>query len=123
MTKMYTGDMSKKRGKKGKKIIVPIQYWSYSSLMAFLRNPLAWYKRYVQHVYDVPRTPAAVIGSAAHLALQHFYSGIDKSGSIDLGLEYLRNIPDFEINFGKAKTRLAQKRRLTLIRKMSSNLN
>jgi hypothetical protein len=101
--------MAKKRSKKTATLILPIQYWSYSSLMSFLRNPLAWYKRYVQHVYDMPRTPAAVVGSAAHLALQHFYSGIDKSGSIDLGLEYLRNIPDFELNFGKAKTKLAKR--------------
>src|SRR5437868_12083212 len=53
-------------------LALPIQYWSYSSLMSFLRNPLAWYKRYVQRIYDTPRTPAAVVGSAAHLALQHF---------------------------------------------------
>lgn len=77
--------------------------------MAFLRNPLAWYKRYVERIYDLPRNPSAVVGSAAHLALQHFYSGIDKSGSIDLGLEYLRNIADFEINFGKAKSKLAKR--------------
>ncbi len=96
--------MAKKRAKEIP-VALPIQHWSYSSLMAFLRNPLAWYKRYVQKVYDIPRNPSAVVGSAGHLALQHFYSGIDKSGSIDLGLEYLRNIADFEINFGKAKTK------------------
>ena len=56
--------------------------------MAFLRNPLAWYKRYVEKIYDTPRNPSAMIGSAAHLALQHFYAGIDKEGSIALGLEY-----------------------------------
>jgi len=98
----------KRKKKKEETLTLPIAYWSYSSLMSFLRNPLAWYKRYVERVYDTPRGPAAVIGSAAHLALQHFYSGIDKSGSIDLGLEYLRNVPDFEINFGKAKTRSAK---------------
>jgi hypothetical protein len=99
---------ARKRKKNEAALLVPIEYWSYSSLMSFLRNPLAWYKRYVERVYDTPRGPSAVIGSAAHLALQHFYSGIDKSGSIDLGLEYLRNVPDFEINFGKAKTRAAK---------------
>src|ERR1700722_4644093 len=74
----------------------PIKYWSHSSLMAFLRNPLAWYKRYVEKIYDTPRNPSSIIGSAAHLALQHFYSGIGKEGSIELGLEYIRKIPDFE---------------------------
>jgi hypothetical protein len=95
----------------------PIQYWSHSSLMAFLRNPLAWYKRYVEHVYDTPRNPAATVGSAAHLALQHFYSGIDKEGALALGLEYLRNVPDFELNFGKARSkRLKKAKRLSMER-------
>ncbi len=88
---------------------VPISHWSHSSLLAYLRNPLAWYKRYVERVYDMPSSPAGIIGRAAHVALQHFYGGIAKEGSINLGLAYLRNVPDFEINFGVAKTRKAQK--------------
>ncbi|HUO49961.1 MAG TPA: PD-(D/E)XK nuclease family protein [Candidatus Paceibacterota bacterium] len=88
---------------------IPIKYWSHSSLMAFLRNPLAWYKRYVEKIYDTPRNPASIIGSGAHLALQHFYSGIEKDGAVELGLEYIKKIPDFEINFGKAKSRAAKK--------------
>src|SRR3989344_905669 len=90
---------------------VPIQYWSHSSLMAFLRNPLAWYKRYVEKIYDTPRNPSSVIGSAAHCALQHYYGGIDKEGAKALGLEYMREVPDFEINFGKAKSRAAKKKK------------
>src|SRR3989344_3710533 len=89
----------------------PITHWSHSSLMAFLRNPLAWYKRYVERVYDTPATPASVIGRAGHTALQHFYSGIGKEGARDLGLEYLRNVPDFEISFGKARSRMARKKK------------
>jgi len=80
----------------------PIKQWSYSSLVAYLRNPLAWYKRYVEGVYDMPTTPASVVGRAAHTALQHFYGGFTKEEAIQLGLEYLKNIPNFEINFGKA---------------------
>src|SRR3954462_14490905 len=80
---------------------VPIAHWSHSSLMAFLRNPLAWYKRYVEKVYDMPSGPAAWIGKAGHKALEHYYGGIDKEGSIDLGLLYLRSAADFDINFGK----------------------
>jgi hypothetical protein len=87
----------------------PIKYWSHSSLMAVLRNPLAWYKRYVEHIYDTPSNPASVVGRAAHLALQHYYGGIAQEGAIELGLEYLRNVPNFEINFGKAKSKRAQK--------------
>jgi hypothetical protein len=86
----------------------PIAYWSHSSLMSFLRNPLAWYKRYVEKIYDTPRGPASVIGSAGHLALEHFYGGVDKESAIEAGLRYMRSVGDFEINFGVAKTRAAK---------------
>ncbi len=97
----------------------PIKHWSYSSLITFLRNPLAWHKRYVEGVYDMPVTPSSVIGRAGHVALQHFYSlpargrtqagGIGKEAAVALGLEYVRRVPDFEIDFGKAKTSHAKK--------------
>ena len=90
---------------------IPIKHWSHSSLMAFLRNPLAWYKRYVENIRDVPSNPSSIIGRAGHLALQHFYSGIEKEGAIALGLESMRDVADFEINFGAAKSRRAQKER------------
>ncbi len=83
--------------------------------MAYLRNPLAWYKRYVEKVYDTPANPASLIGRAGHVALQHFYGGIAKEGAIDLGLEYLRQVADFEINFGKAKSRTEQKKKRALM--------
>jgi len=94
-----------------KKRTLPIKHWTYSSLIAFLRNPLAWYKRYVEEVYDTPSSPASLVGRAGHVALQHFYSGIEKDVAIDLGLEFLWNTPDFEVNFGKAKTRAAKKKK------------
>src|SRR5581483_10750115 len=75
----------------------PIAYWSHSSLMAFLRNSLAWYKRYVEEIYDAPSSPSGIVGRAAHTALQHYYGGISKEGSLALGLEYLRGVSDFEI--------------------------
>ncbi|MCI0619807.1 PD-(D/E)XK nuclease family protein [Candidatus Wolfebacteria bacterium] len=89
----------------------PINHWSYSSLIAYLRNPLAWHKRYVEGVYDIPATPASVVGRAGHTALQHFYGGLSKEAAVDLGLEYLRNIPDFEIEFGKATSSGAKKKK------------
>ncbi len=87
----------------------PIAYWSHSSLLSFLRNPLAWYKRYVKKIYDTPRNPASIVGSAGHLALQHYYGGVDKETSLALGLEYIRAVPDFEIQFGRHRSRRAQK--------------
>ena len=89
---------------------LPISHWSHSSLMAFLRNPLAWYKRYVEHIYDTPSSASTWVGRAGHKALEHYYGGIDKVGAIDLGLEYLRNASDFEINFGATgRTKKARK--------------
>ena len=92
---------------KKKKLL--IKHWSHSSLMAFLRNPLAWYKRYVEEIYDTPRTPASVIGSAGHVALEHFYSGAPKDIAVQMGLQYMRSIGDFEIEFGKAKSKAARR--------------
>ncbi len=85
--------------------------------MAFLRNPLAWYKRYVEKVYDTPANPSALVGRAAHVALQHFYGGIGKEGAVAMGLEYLRKVADFEINFGKAKSRLAKRQKRAAMEK------
>lgn len=95
--------------KKTAKPRYPIAHWSHSSLMAYLRNPLAWYTRYVAKIFDTPTTPSSVIGRAGHKALEHFYSGADKETATRLGFEYLRSVPDFELNFGKAKSRAAQK--------------
>lgn len=80
-------------------------------MMAFLRNPLAWYKQYVEGVFDQPSSPSSLVGKAAHKALEHFYSGIAKEGAIELGLEYLRSFSDFEVNFGRAKTKADRRKR------------
>lgn len=87
----------------------PIKYWSYSSLVSYLRNPLAWYKRYVEHIYDTPSTPAGIIGRAGHVALEHFYGGLTKDAAVALGLEQLRAVQDYEVNFGVHTSRRAQK--------------
>lgn len=87
----------------------PIPYWSYSSLMTYLRNPLAWYKQYVEGVRDQPASPSSIVGRAGHVALQHFYGGMEKDASINLGLEYMRRVSDFEVEFGKSETKTARK--------------
>src|SRR3990167_6601997 len=108
----YTACMKRKK-KSGaqNKTKIPIKHWSHSSLMAFLRNPLAWYKRYVEEIYDTPRTPASIVGSAGHAALEHFYSGAAKEVAVKLGIEYMRKIGDFEIGFGRAKSKKARRAR------------
>lgn len=79
--------------------------------MSYLRNPLAWHKRYVEGVYDTPSGHASFIGRAGHVALEHFYNGIEKQAAIDIGLAYLRRVPDFEIEFGKDETKIARKKK------------
>jgi len=106
----------RKKGKRVRKEAYPIHHWSHSSLMTYLRNPLAWYKRYVERVYDTPQGPAGVVGRAGHIALQHFYGELEKEGAIALGLEYLRDVPDFEINFGRfGRSRREMKRKRELM--------
>ena len=80
-------------------------------MMSLMRNPLAWYKRYVEKVSDMPSGPASFIGRAGHLALEYFYKGSSKEEAIEKGLEYIQNVADFEINFGAAKTKSAQKKK------------
>lgn len=90
----------------------PIKHWSYSSLVTYLRNPLAWYKRYVEGVYDMPSTPSSVVGRAAHTALEHFYKGCSKEEAVRRGLIYLKEVPDSEIDLGKkAVSKKAKKER------------
>ena len=96
------------KAKKRKKTL-PIQYWSHSSLMTYLRNRLAWYKRYVERIYDIPSTPSAIIGRAGHMALEVYYKGESKEAGVAKGLEYLRSVSDFEINFGAATSRKAKR--------------
>lgn len=63
----------------------------------------------------MPSTPAGIVGRAGHIALQHFYGGIEREGAIALGLEYLRDVPDFEVNFGKAEGRVARRKKRELM--------
>jgi hypothetical protein len=79
--------------------------------MSFLRNPLAWYKRYVEKVYDIPSGPASFVGRAGHLALERFYTGVPKEEAITAGLDYLKHVSDFDINFGTARGKHAQRKK------------
>lgn len=98
--------ITKRRGKRP-----PIKHWSHSSLTAFLRNPLTWYKRYVEEIYDLPSSPSSIVGRAGHVALEHFYSGAPKEVAIALGLEHLRSVSDLDIDFGTATSVRAKKQK------------
>ena len=77
--------------------------------MSFLRNPLAWYKRYVEKVYDTPSSPASFVGRAGHLALEHYYSGVEKEEAILHGHDYIKNVQDIEVNFGTSRSKKAKR--------------
>jgi hypothetical protein len=63
----------------------------------------------VEGVNDMTQGPSSFIGRAGHVALQHFYGGMGKVPATELGLEYLRRVSDFEIDFGKAESAKAKK--------------
>lgn len=85
--------------------------------MSFLRNPLAWYKRYVEEIYDTPSNPSSIVGRAGHVALEHFYNGVSKDDAMVKGLTYLRSVPDMEIEFGKAKSAAAKRKKRAAMEK------
>mgnify|MGYP002819699593 CR=1 FL=1 len=72
---------------------------------------MAWYKRYVEKVYDTPSSPSSFVGRAGHLALENFYNGMPRDKAIESGLSYIQNVADFDINFGKIKTNTAKKKK------------
>jgi len=82
-----------------------IDYWSYSSLSQFLRNPLAFKKQYILKIYDNLYSPSAVAGSAGHKALEAYYNGRSIDEAKDIGLDYINNQSDTGINYGKTGSR------------------
>jgi hypothetical protein len=82
---------------------LPIEHWSYSSILLYLRNRLAWKKKYVLKIYDEKVGPSAVVGRAAHHAVACAYQG--SPDPLAAGLEYIAQTSDSEINYGKTGSR------------------
>jgi hypothetical protein len=82
-----------------------IDFWSYSSMTALLRNPLAFKKKYILKVYDDIDSPSAVVGKAAHKALEAYYNGKEQSDAIQVGLDLINHTSDMGINYGKTGSR------------------
>jgi hypothetical protein len=82
-----------------------IDHWSYSSMSQLMRNPLAFKKKYILKIYDDTMSPSGVVGSAAHKALEAYYNGKDFDAAKMVGLEYINNMSDMGINYGKTGTR------------------
>lgn len=84
-----------------------IPHWSKSSLSSFLGNPLNFKKNYVLGIFDDKSSVTAMVGKAAHKALEHYYKGMDEASAIAQGLEYLHKTTDMAIEYGKTGTRQA----------------
>ena len=83
-----------------------IDFWSYSSFNAYLTNRSAFKDRYINKIYDSTSSPSAVVGSAAHKALEAFYNeGLEPHEAKARGLEYIAGVSDYSIDYGKTGTR------------------
>jgi len=82
-----------------------IDQWSYSSLTLFLRNRLAFKKKYILKIYDDKYGPSAIVGQAAHKALELYFKGMDNKTAIQAGLDQIDHTSDSEIDFGKTGSR------------------
>lgn len=83
----------------------PIDHWSFSSMMLFLRNRLAFKKCYILKLYNFKSSPASVLGKACHKALEHFYKGETIDGSAKIGLAYVESVKDDDVDWGKTGSR------------------
>lgn len=83
----------------------PIDNWSYSSLTLFLRNRLSFKKKYILKIYDDLSSPSAVVGQAAHKAIETYLDVHDEDIAHEAGLKHLEQISDTSIDFGKTGSR------------------
>lgn len=85
----------------------PIEHWSYSSLMLFLSDRYAFYQQNILKNYDNSTGPAAVVGSAAHRALEAYYrsGGASVNAAVLVGQKYIDSVGDGAIDYGKTGNR------------------
>ena len=83
----------------------PIDHWSYSSMMMFLRNRLAFKKCYILKIYDFKNSPATIIGKAGHKALEQYYRGATPDASANVGIAYINSVKDDDVEWGKTGSR------------------
>lgn len=93
-----------------------IEHWSYSAMTLFMRNKLAFKKRYILKIYDDSISPTALVGRAAHKTMeillgatkgQNFDIAIRKNldVAIQQGQAHLDTYPDNQIDWGKTGSR------------------
>lgn len=82
-----------------------IDHWSYSSMMGFLRNRLAFKKTYILKIYDFKNSPATIIGKAAHKSLEAYYKGSTIEEAQSIGALYISSVKDDSVEWGKTGSR------------------
>lgn len=59
---------------------LPYEHLSPSSLVEFLVNEKSFFKRYVLYKWDEKTSPALIIGTAFHFAMEQYYNSIIAHG-------------------------------------------
>lgn len=78
---------------------------SHSAIICFLNNQIQFKKRYIAKVYDDPKSPAMVVGSAMHKMIEERMKGQSVEIAIQAGLQEIENVADYEIDYGKTGSR------------------
>lgn len=71
----------------------------------FLRNRLAFKKKYILKIYDDLSSPSAIVGQACHKAIENYFDVGDEDIAQETGLKHIESISDMQINFGKTGSR------------------
>jgi len=83
-----------------------VEHMSPSAFMTSLSNPASFYRTYVLKIYDGLDNMSGLIGKAAHIALEKYYSdGLPQEAAIAAGLEFLTGTRDGAINYGSTGNR------------------
>lgn len=78
---------------------------SHSAIMCFLNNQIQFKKRYIAKVYDDPKNPSMVVGSAIHKMIEFRLNGKPVEEALQAGIEEIDNVADYEIDYGKTGSR------------------
>lgn len=90
---------------KNGEVVYSIPHWSYSAMTLFLRNRIAFKKKYILKIYDDVYSPAAVVGQAGHKAIAAAMAGAPVQDAIQVGLAFISSTSDTGIEYGKTGNR------------------
>lgn len=80
---------------------LPVENLSYSQLRKFVTNPKQWLDTYVLGNWNITTSVSMVAGSAFHKAMAEYMLGSPIDKAIEMGMEYINEIDESTIDFGK----------------------